>query len=76
MQAETLSKHKSPRGASPDRLLTGPDVQTRYQKSHVTIWRWINSPDLGFPPPLRISRMNYWRLADLEAWESKLASRQ
>jgi predicted DNA-binding transcriptional regulator AlpA len=51
-------------------FLTGPQVQKRYQKSHVTIWRWVNDPSLNFPQPIQINRLNYWRLADLEAWES------
>ena len=51
-------------------FLTGPQVQARYQKSHVTIWRWVRDPDLGFPSPMQINRLNYWRLADLEAWEA------
>jgi len=51
-------------------FLTGPQVQARYQKSHVTIWRWVNDPALGFPSPIQINRLNYWRLADLEAWET------
>lgn len=51
--------------------LTGPQVQARYQKSHVSIWRWMNDKALGFPAPLKINRLNYWRLADLEAWEAK-----
>ncbi|MDZ4093788.1 MAG: hypothetical protein U1D35_02615 [Paracoccaceae bacterium] len=51
-------------------FLTGPQVQARYQKSHVTIWRWMHDSELGFPAPLQINRLNYWRLADLEAWEA------
>ena len=54
-------------------FLTGPQVQARYQKSHVTIWRWVRDPALGFPPPIQINRLNYWRLADLEAWEAAQA---
>jgi predicted DNA-binding transcriptional regulator AlpA len=68
MQTATQS-----RGAAQDIFLTGPQVQRRYQKSHVSIWRWINDETLGFPPPLKINRLNYWRLADLEAWEAKQA---
>lgn len=68
MQAETQS-----RSAAQDIFLTGPQVQRRYQKSHVSIWRWINDETLGFPAPLKINRLNYWRLADLEAWEAKQA---
>ncbi|MBE0414839.1 MAG: DNA-binding protein [Yoonia sp.] len=51
-------------------FLTGPQVQSRYQKSHVTIWRWIRDSELAFPQPLKINRLNYWCLADLEAWET------
>jgi predicted DNA-binding transcriptional regulator AlpA len=51
-------------------FLTGPQVQSRYQKSHVTIWRWVRDPELRFPQPIQINRLNYWRLADLEAWEA------
>ncbi|MFT7310476.1 MAG: putative DNA-binding transcriptional regulator AlpA, partial [Paracoccaceae bacterium] len=32
-------------------FLTGPQVQSRYQKSHVTIWRWVRDADLKFPQP-------------------------
>lgn len=56
-------------------FLTGPQVQARYQKSHVTIWRWARDPLLGFPAPIQINRLNYWRLADLEAWENAQAER-
>ena len=54
-------------------FLTGPQVQARYQKSHVTIWRWVRDPDLTFPAPMQINRLNYWRLSDLEAWEAAQA---
>jgi len=55
-------------------FLTQPQVQQRYKKSHVSIWRWRHDPDLGFPKPIRINRNLYWRLADLEHWEAKLAA--
>lgn len=48
----------------------GPQVQDRYGISHVTLWRWANDPALGFPKPLKVNRLNYWRTADLEAWEA------
>lgn len=50
--------------------LTGPQVQARYQRSHVSLWRWVKDPDLGFPKPIKINRLNYFKLADLEAWEA------
>lgn len=51
-------------------FLTGPQVQARYQKSHVSIWRWMKDEALGFPAPIKINRLNYWKLSDLEAWEA------
>lgn len=54
-------------------FLTGPQVQARYQKSHVTIWRWMHDADLRFPQPIQINRLNYWRLSDLEVWEAAQA---
>jgi predicted DNA-binding transcriptional regulator AlpA len=54
-------------------FLTGPQVQARYQKSHVTMWRWTNDKAMGFPKPLTIKRLNYWKLTDLEAWEAAQA---
>jgi predicted DNA-binding transcriptional regulator AlpA len=50
-------------------------VQERYQRSHVSIWRWMRDEELGFPAPIKINRLNYWRVADLEAWEAKQAER-
>ncbi|SUZ31117.1 hypothetical protein ROE7235_00852 [Roseibaca ekhonensis] len=55
-------------------FLTGPQVQARYQKSAVTIWRWVRDDALGFPAPIQINRLNYWRLSDLEAWEAAQAT--
>lgn len=54
-------------------FLTGPEVQIRYRRSHVTIWRWMQNTDLGFPSPVEINGFKYWRLADLEAWEERNA---
>jgi len=56
-------------------FLTGPQVDARYQISHVTRWRWQRDPKLGFPQPLKINRLNYWRLSDLEKWEAEQAER-
>lgn len=63
-------KAKHGHDAGHNTFLTGPQVQARYQKSHVTIWRWIRDSELAFPQPIKINRLNYWRLVDLEAWEA------
>jgi predicted DNA-binding transcriptional regulator AlpA len=52
-----------------DEFLSGPQVQRRYKRSHVCIWRWRHDPKLNFPTPLRINRLLYWRRSDLEDWE-------
>ena len=70
MNTATAKLTTSTARIAPVEFLTGPDVQARYRKSHVTIWRWMNDANLGFPKPIQINRLNYWRLADLEAWEA------
>jgi len=65
---------KATHGRQADKtFLTGPQVQARYARSHVTLWRWVRDPALGFPQPMQINRLNYWRLSDLEAWEAAQA---
>lgn len=36
--------------------------------SDMTLWRWLNDPDLDFPRPIYIGRRRYWREADILAW--------
>lgn len=69
------SRSPQEREMAPTIYVTGPQVQRRYQKSHITIWRWIHDATLGFPKPLVLNRLNYWRLADLEAWEAGQANK-
>ena len=50
-------------------LLTGSQVRTRYSVCRNTLLNWTNNID-DFPRPIVIRGRNYWRLADLEAWEA------
>ncbi|MCB5200245.1 hypothetical protein LGQ03_13425 [Loktanella sp. TSTF-M6] len=34
----------------------------------MTIWRWLQDPDMNFPKPIKIGRRNYWREADMIVW--------
>jgi predicted DNA-binding transcriptional regulator AlpA len=52
-----------------DGYLPARAVWERYGVTSMTIYRWIASEDLGFPPPIYLGRFRYWRLADLIAWE-------
>jgi predicted DNA-binding transcriptional regulator AlpA len=70
MQTATRSELSRAAYETRQTFLTGPQVQARYNRSHVTIWRWVRDPALGFPQPIQINRLNYWRLVDLETWES------
>lgn len=36
--------------------------------SQMTLWRWINDPQTGFPQPRYIKTRRYWREDELEAW--------
>jgi predicted DNA-binding transcriptional regulator AlpA len=40
--------------------------------SDMTLWRWLNRPDLGFPRPVVIARRRYWRRVDIENWKQSL----
>ncbi|TXN27149.1 transcriptional regulator [Methylobacterium sp. WL19] len=48
----------------------------RYGVSDMTLWRWENDPALGFPKPIRINGRRYWRIADLQAFEARQASKR
>jgi len=36
--------------------------------SDMTLWRWLNDPELGFPKPVYIGKRRYWQEAELEEW--------
>ena len=36
--------------------------------SDMSLWRWLNDPDLNFPKPIKIQSRRYWREADVAAW--------
>ena len=36
--------------------------------SDMSLWRWLNDPDLGFPRPIKIGNRRYWREGDILAF--------
>lgn len=36
--------------------------------SDMTLHRWLNNPALGFPRPIKINNLRYWRVADVLEW--------
>lgn len=52
------------------RFLNARQVRDRYAGiSEMSLWRWVNSPDVGFPQPIKISNRNFWLEADLDAFD-------
>ena len=45
-------------------------VLTRYSIGDQTLRRWLADPGIGFPRPLVVRRRRYFRVEDIEAWES------
>lgn len=57
-----------------EKYLTGPQVQARYQKSSMTIYRWTRDDKLGFPKPLNINGRLLFRLDELDAFDAQQRS--
>jgi hypothetical protein len=54
----------------PRKFLPGPAVCRRYGITDMSLFRWLRSPDVGFPPPtMVISGRRYWDVDTLRAWE-------
>ena len=50
--------------------LNAAQVRARYGGvSEMTLWRWLQNRELGFPKPYRINRLRYWDDAKLSEWE-------
>lgn len=43
--------------------------------SDMSLWRWLNSPELGFPKPIYIARRRFFREAEVLAWIEAQASK-
>jgi predicted DNA-binding transcriptional regulator AlpA len=51
-------------------LLPGRQVRKRYGVTDQTLWRWLHDDKSKFPKPIRIQGRRYWRVAELQAWET------
>ena len=59
-----------PFNAANDSFLPARAVWERYGVTYMSLYRWVNDEDMGFPKPVYIGRYRYWKLADLRAWEN------
>jgi hypothetical protein len=37
----------------------------------MTLWRWLNDEELGFPQPRWIHNRRYWDERELDVWDQK-----
>jgi predicted DNA-binding transcriptional regulator AlpA len=52
-------------------FLPAASVWARYGVTSMTIHRWLGNPTLEFPRPYYLGRFRFWRIAELEAWETR-----
>jgi predicted DNA-binding transcriptional regulator AlpA len=58
-------------------FLPAPQVRRRYGNiSDMALWRWLNDPELGFPQPVDIGGRRYFRLSQLQEFETQAAVRR
>lgn len=62
------------RAGSEKRIASSPVRELCGGISDMTLWRWLNNPELGFPKPTYIVGRRYWREADIIAWLEAQAS--
>jgi predicted DNA-binding transcriptional regulator AlpA len=64
-------------GQADDKYVTSRQVRDELGGvSDMTLWRWENDPELGFPKPIRINRRRYWRAAEISAFMAHQAAGQ
>jgi predicted DNA-binding transcriptional regulator AlpA len=54
--------------------LTSKQVEARFQRSAMTLHRWIKDEKLNFPRPMYIRGRRFWSAEALEAWERSHAA--
>ncbi len=44
--------------------------------SDMTLWRWLNNPEIDFPRPIMISKRRYWRELGIDEWIKRMSGQQ
>lgn len=52
-----------------DQFLPARAVWERYGVTQMTLWRWLQDPEMGFPKPIYIGRFRYFSLNALLDFE-------
>jgi predicted DNA-binding transcriptional regulator AlpA len=58
-----------------DILVPSRQVQREFAVSSMTIWRWDQNKNLGFPPAIKINGRSYRSRLMLEAFKARLLAR-
>ena len=58
-----------------DELVPDPTVIKEFKINLMTIWRWSNDPDLGFPPAIKIRNRNYRSRRALDDFKARMLQR-
>ena len=59
----------------PDTLVPDPEVWKEFGVTSMTLYRWTNDRDLGFPPVIKIRKRNFRSRRALEAFKQRLIAR-
>lgn len=57
-------------------FLPARKVWERYGVTSMTLHRWQHDERLNFPAPHYIGRFRFWKIAELERWESEQPRRR
>ena len=55
--------------------LPAPQLCKRHGISQMSLWRRMRDPKLNFPQPIIVSGRRYFRLTEIQAWESAMRSK-
>jgi len=58
-----------------DQLVPDPEVWKEFGVTSMTLYRWTNDRDLGFPPVIKIRQRNFRSRRALEAFKQRLIAR-
>lgn len=60
---------------TPTKLIPPTEVRDLFGGvSDMTLWRWENDPEMGFPKAIRINRRRYWRAAEIASFVARQAA--
>ncbi len=59
---------ESPTNQAAHNLRSARHVREKLDISHITLWRRINDPKLGFPQPLKINGRNFFLEEEILEW--------